>query len=313
MSPVLPIDDGSNGRHCSLTRAFSPHPPLSLYVFLISQEYIALNRWTALRSLYPITSPWSSVLFLYLKDPVLKTSSSSSFASREASPTPPGMSAETSPPRAGSGTPEFHRDSGGDDGVSDPNDSLPWSLASDGHSSVGDGPSSLSPSSSSSSSPSPSSSISSSWLSTLWRPTRYCLRAVEGFVGRIFLESAQPSFRRRSRNSGADTDGASEAGAAAAVSDVGENEGGGGYSGGKSKGGGSADSGDEQPRRLFLEFFGPVVAVFSALGFSTRMAEWLTMMAVQACPLLAAMPLLRLSSRRTVGGDDGGENATAGR
>ncbi|CAN0515544.1 unnamed protein product, partial [Ectocarpus sp. 12 AP-2014] len=63
----------------------------------------------------------------------------------------------------------------------------------------------------------------------------------------------------------------------------------------------------QQPRRIFLEFFGPVVGVFAALGLPAWLSELLTVVAAQLCPLLAAMPLLRLSPRSTKGA--GGDSA----
>lgn len=50
-------------------------------------------------------------------------------------------------------------------------------------------------------------------------------------------------------------------------------------------------------RRLYLEFYGPIVGVFSAMGFPGWIAEFLTLVATQLFPILAAAPLLRLSSR----------------
>lgn len=65
----------------------------------------------------------------------------------------------------------------------------------------------------------------------------------------------------------------------------------------------------QQQRRIFLEFFGPVVEVFAALGLPAWLSELLTVVAAQLCPLLAAMPLLRLSPRSTEGA--GGDSAGA--
>lgn len=73
----------------------------------------------------------------------------------------------------------------------------------------------------------------------------------------------------------------------------------------------AADEG-EKKRRLFLEFYGPIVGVFSALGFPAWLSELLTVVATQLCPLLAAMPLLRLSSRGGGGGRGDGDGGGAG-
>lgn len=62
----------------------------------------------------------------------------------------------------------------------------------------------------------------------------------------------------------------------------------------------------QQPRRLFLEFFGPVVGFFLWLGFSNRGAELMTVAATQLCPLIAAAPLLRLSTRAVDGSGSAG-------
>lgn len=53
-------------------------------------------------------------------------------------------------------------------------------------------------------------------------------------------------------------------------------------------------------RRLFLEFYGPLVGLFLRMGWSNRTAELLTVVATQLCPLLAASPLLRLNMRTVV-------------
>lgn len=65
----------------------------------------------------------------------------------------------------------------------------------------------------------------------------------------------------------------------------------------------------QQQRRIFLEFFGPVVGLFAALGLPAWLSELLTVVAAQLCPLLAAMPLLRFSPRSTKGA--GGDSAGA--
>lgn len=72
--------------------------------------------------------------------------------------------------------------------------------------------------------------------------------------------------------------------------------------GGKKKGGKEAE---ETPKRMFLEFYGPIVGIFLAMGLSARTSELLTVLAAQACPLLAAAPLLRLSLASGVGGGHG--------
>lgn len=76
---------------------------------------------------------------------------------------------------------------------------------------------------------------------------------------------------------------------------------GGDASSGRSKsgdGGSEAGAGGERGgRRLFLEFYGPVVGFFSAFGFPSWVAELLTVAATQICPLLCAAPLLRMSTR----------------
>lgn len=58
---------------------------------------------------------------------------------------------------------------------------------------------------------------------------------------------------------------------------------------------------EEAPKRIFLEFYGPIVGIFLAMGLSARTSELLTVLAAQACPLLAAAPLLRLSLASGVG------------
>lgn len=74
---------------------------------------------------------------------------------------------------------------------------------------------------------------------------------------------------------------------------------------------GMSDSGEgggkeEAPKRIFLEFYGPIVGIFLAMGLSARTSELLTVLAAQACPLLAAVPLLRLSLASGVGGGSDG-------
>lgn len=61
-----------------------------------------------------------------------------------------------------------------------------------------------------------------------------------------------------------------------------------------------------RPRRLFLEFYGPVVELFKSMGLRQWTAELLTTLAAQLCPLLTAAPLLRLSARPVDGSETAG-------
>lgn len=72
--------------------------------------------------------------------------------------------------------------------------------------------------------------------------------------------------------------------------------------------GSQSGAGKESPRRLFLEFYGPVVGVFAGLGCPAWAAEVLTVIFAQVCPLVAAAPLLHLSTR---GENHGGKEGTS--
>ncbi|CAM9896471.1 unnamed protein product, partial [Ectocarpus fasciculatus] len=288
-----------------------------------TQEYIAHNRWNALRSFHPSTNPWYGPLFLYLDDPILLTPSSSSSGKQA---TPPTTTTAT---------------------VAASSSSSSSSVASGKWARVGGG------------GRSDSASPPSGWLSTLAWPVTYSLRK----VGVLSLPANTPGGYSgngggTSTAAAAEAEGGSGDGG---VSDSERHECGhasvGGDGGG---GGGGGEEGDDevcwregkkasaegsspaesfsaesfsaesssvksfstddgssgaewaagepqQQRRIFLEFFGPVVGVFLALGLPAWLSELLTVVAAQLCPLLAAMPLLRLSPRSTKGA--GGDSA----
>ena len=69
---------------------------------------------------------------------------------------------------------------------------------------------------------------------------------------------------------------------------------------------GAGEDAGNQKRRIFLEFYGPIVGVFSAVGFPAWLAELATVAATQLCPLLAAAPLLRLNPLRMADRDTPG-------
>ncbi|CAM9673939.1 unnamed protein product, partial [Ectocarpus sp. 13 AM-2016] len=286
------------------------------------QEYIAHNRWNALRSFHPSTNPWSGPLFLYLEDPILLTPSSSS-SSSGAQATPPTTAAT----------------------VASSSSSSSSSVVSERGPRVGGGGSNV------------SASPPSGWLSTLARPVTYSLWKVG-----VLSSPANTAEYSSGNDHGASAAAAGEAaggkgsGGYGGGSDVDRHECGhapvggdgggvgeddevcwregkkalaevsspvGSYSSEKFSAGSSsvessstdagnsgaegAASGPQQQRRIFLEFFGPVVGVFAALGLPAWLSELLTVVAAQLCPLLAAMPLLRLSPRSTKGA--GGDSA----
>ncbi|CAM9923702.1 unnamed protein product [Pylaiella littoralis] len=317
---------------------------------LNAQEYVAHNRWTALRSLYPTNNPWSSPLFLYLNDPILLTSSSSSSGSPAASL----PATKTSSTTASSSESGIFKGAGG---------------VGRGTSGGGGG-----------------GSGSSGWFYMLASPVRYCLGTVENAsssVARILLgdssgdddrsdpdlgggvtAAAAPAAapaggpgvgteerarRKEGGGDGSDNDngGHKDGFGAEAPEEQEEQEGrrggdgsggsrwreeeaqnqrgserfppaGGSFSAAKSSSAASISGDGDAPssaaatdggdkRRLFLEFYGPIVGVFSALGSPAWLAELLTVVATQLCPLLAAMPLLRLSTRGDRGGGGRGD------
>jgi len=58
----------------------------------------------------------------------------------------------------------------------------------------------------------------------------------------------------------------------------------------------TAQGGEAKPRRLFQELYGPIVGIFVALGFSVWLSELMTVLATNMCPILAIVPLLRLTA-----------------
>ncbi len=245
-----------------------------------AQEYIVQNRWTALRSFYPTNNPWSSSLFLYLNDPVLVLSTGGAPSKSTASEGAPSAAATF---HSGGGDAREDRDGSGGGGSSSM-----YSSTSEGEGRA-------------------------SWFSlstsTLASPAWYCLGKVEAAssaVARIFLagssssSSSSPSvFEEYDGGDGTSSNSRSGGG-------------GGGGAEGSRKGDAGTDAGSgaggekEERRRLFLEFYGPIVAAFVALGLPAWLAELLTVIAAQLCPLLCAMPLLRLSSRAVVGAGTAG-------
>ncbi|CAM9809847.1 unnamed protein product, partial [Ectocarpus sp. 12 AP-2014] len=281
------------------------------------QEYIAHNRWNALRSFHPSTNPWSGPLFLYLEDPILLTPSSSSSSGAQA--TPPATAATVASSSSSS------------------------SVSSKKGPRVGGGGSSV------------SASPPSGWLSTLAWPVTYSLRKVgvlsspanpsQNSSGNDHGASAAAAGEAAiGKGSGGDGGGSDDDRHECDHAPVG---GGGGDGGGvgeddevcwregkkapaevsspvesssaesSSVESSSTDAGNsgaegvagepQQQRRIFVEFFGPVVGVFAALGLPAWLSELLTVVAAQLCPLLAAMPLLRLSPQSTKGA--GGDSA----
>lgn len=253
------------------------------------------NRWTALRSFHPANNAWSCPLFLYLNDPVLITPSS-----------PPAQQASADPSlrsaTAVSGI-ELPRDGGGGGGAR--------AGGVGGRASISGTP------------PMPAvehDSSSSGWLSSLSSPAWYLVGKIESVsssVARVFVAPSSSTAPGEEHGGGTAApviiasaiggrpggrEGAEQEGE---MGDKGTGQGKDGrgnswWGEGTSRSSSVSESSSEnaeEPRRLFLEFYGPVVGVFAALGFPAWLAEFSTVVAAQLCPLLAAMPLLRLSSR----------------
>lgn len=66
----------------------------------------------------------------------------------------------------------------------------------------------------------------------------------------------------------------------------------------------------EPPRRLFMEFYGPIVTFFLWLGLRNSVAEFMTVLVTQLFPLVTVSPLLRLNTRRVDNSGSAGSSSS---